>query len=103
MSKFSLHIRRETRDYESRFRLVFNASAASGDACEHSFAFFSNGNWIIANEGQTTLQVVDVMGSVLSSQAISGNAEVNVNQSAGVYMFRLINGENVKVQKVVVR
>ena len=92
----------KTTDYESRFRLVFSlCEDANGD--NETFAFFSNGNWIIANEGQATLQVVDVMGRVLSSQAISDNAEVNVNQPAGVYVLRLINGENVKVQKVVVR
>ena len=43
------------------------------------------------------------MGRVLSSETIDGNAEINVNQPAGIYMLRLVNGDDVKVQKVVVR
>ena len=44
-----------------------------------------------------------MMGRVLSSQTLNGNANVNINQAAGIYMLRLVNGENVQVQKVVVR
>ena len=40
---------------------------------------------------------------MLSSEAISGSASINVDGAAGVYMLRLINGDNVKVQKVVVK
>ena len=40
---------------------------------------------------------------MLSSQTLSGNANVNINQAAGIYVLRLVNGENVMVQKVVVR
>ena len=47
--------------------------------------------------------MVDVLGRIVSSQTINGNASINVSETAGVYMLRLVNGENVKVQKVVVR
>ena len=93
----------KTSDYASRFRLVFGADAASGDACEPSFAFFNGSEWVVSNQGRATLQVVDVMGRVLSSEQIDGNAEVNINQPAGIYMLRLVSGDDVKVQKVVVR
>ena len=89
----------KTTDYESRFRLVF----ATGNSSEDSFAFFSNGSFVINNEGNATLQVVDVMGRILKSETINGCANVNVNAAPGVYMLRLINGDNVKVQKVVVK
>ena len=85
-------------DYASRFRLVF----ATGNA-EDSFAFFSNGSLIVSNDGNATLQVVDVNGRIISSESINGSASVNVNAASGVYMVRLINGDNVKVQKVVVK
>ena len=49
-----------TTDYESRFKLVFVAN--ENDNENGALAFFSNGNWIIANEGQATLQVIDVTG-----------------------------------------
>ena len=87
-----------TTDYESRFKLVF----ATGNA-DDNFAFFSNGNFVINNEGNATLQVVDVNGRILSNETINGCANVNVNAAAGVYMLRLVNGDNVKTQKVVVR
>ena len=88
----------KTTDYASRFRLVF----ATGNA-DDDFAFFSNGSFVINNEGNATLQVIDITGRIINSESINGCANVNVNAAPGVYMIRLINGDNVKVQKVVVR
>ena len=93
----------KTTDYASRFRLVFNSSDANEAVCEPSFAYFNGSNWMVNNQGKAMLQVIDVMGRVLSSETISGNTEININQPAGVYMLRLIDNENVRVQKVVVR
>ena len=87
-----------TSDYASRFRLVF----ATGSANDN-FAFYNNDSFVINNEGMATVQVIDINGRILSSESINGCANVNMNAAAGVYMLRLINGENVKVQKVVVR
>ena len=89
-----------TTDYESRFKLVFaTGSSTSSD----TFAFYSNGNWVINNEGEATLQVIDINGRILKSESINGCADVNVNAAQGIYMLRLVNGTDVKVQKVVVR
>ena len=88
----------KTTDYANRFKLVF----ATGNA-DDSFAFFSNGSFVINNEGNATLQVVDVTGRIIKSESINGCANVNVNAAPGVYMIRLVNGDNVKVQKVVVK
>ena len=85
-------------DYASRFTIVF----ATGKT-DDSFAYFSNGSFVISNEGNATLQVVDVMGRIISSETINGSANVSVNAAPGVYMLRLVNGDNVKVQKVVVK
>lgn len=94
----------KTTDYESRFRLVFASNGTStSSATEETFAFFSNGNLAVNNEGEATLQVIDVMGRVLSSQTISGTAELSLNQVPGVYVLRLVNGNDVKTQKIVVR
>ena len=99
----------KTSDYASRFRLVFSANSISEDADgDNAFAYFNGSNWTISNPStgsgsEATLQVVDVMGRVLSSETLSGNAEVNINQPTGVYMLRLVSGDSVKVQKVVVR
>ena len=90
----------KTTDYANRFKLVFATGDNSND---DNFAFFSNGSFVINNDGAATLQVIDVTGRILSSESINGCTNVNVNAAPGVYMLRLINGNNVKVQKVVVR
>ena len=89
-----------TTDYASRFKLVF---ATGNNSSDDAFAYFSNGNFVINNDGEATLQVVDVMGRIIKSETINGCADLNVNAPAGVYMLRLINGSDVKVQKVIVR
>ena len=92
----------KTTDYASRFRLVFSAKAASGDACEPNFAFISNGEIVVNGEG--TLQIVDVMGRVIRTVGLSqcGSRTTTNGMPAGVYILRLINGENVRTQKIVV-
>lgn len=89
----------QTTDYASRFKLVF----ATGNATDDNFAFCSNGNWIISNDGEATLQVIDVTGRILSSETVSGCVSKAISAAPGVYMLRLINGDNMKVQKVVVK
>ena len=86
-------------DYASRFKLVF----ATGNATDDSFVFFSNGNWVINNDGKAIAQVVDVTGRILKSEKIEGCHSMSINAAPGVYMIRLISGNDVKVQKVVVK
>ena len=88
-----------TSDYSHRFKLVF----ATGDNTNDTFAYFSNGSFVINNDGNATLQVIDVTGRILKSESINGCANLNFNAVPGVYMLRLVNGTDVKVQKVVVR
>ena len=91
----------KTTDYPSRFRLVFSANGSSTGS--DTFAFNSNGNWIINNEGNAILQVVDVMGRIIRSESVNGSVNFNINAVPGVYVLRLINGDSVRTQKVVVR
>ena len=92
-----------TTDYASRFRLVFSANNGSNENGNETFAYYNGSEWVISNMGEATLQVVDVMGRVLSSETVSGNANVSLNQTPGVYMLRLVNSDSVKTQKIVVR
>ena len=92
----------QTTDYASRFRLVFaTGSSADGD----NFAFINGmGNLCIFGiDGEATLQVMDVLGHVISSDQFSGSFEQKLNVAPGVYMICLINGNDVKVQKIVVK
>ena len=91
-----------TTDYESRFKLVF----ATGSSVDNdSFSFInSNGNFsIFGVKEETTLQVFDMMGRMLSSETFSSNIEKRLDVAPGVYVIRLVNGDDVKTQKIVVR
>ena len=89
----------KTTDYASRFKLVF----AIGRTNDEGFAFFNNDNWFINNDGKALLQVIDLNGRLLSNEQISGSVSKHIDAAPGVYVMRLINGDNVKTQKVVVR
>jgi hypothetical protein len=91
-----------TTDYASRFRLVF-ATGTSVEGDNFSFVNASGNLCIFGIEGEATVQVIDILGHVISSETFSGSYERKINGAPGVYMVRLINGNDVKVQKVVVR
>lgn len=90
-----------TNDYAQRFKLVFVSGNAHDD---HDFAFYSNGNIVITGaDSDATLQIVDAIGRIVATH--SGRIQcVSTNEmTPGVYVLRLINGESVQVQKMVVR
>ncbi len=99
----------KTTDYESRFKLVFGVSTPStGSGTSATFAFVdANGNIVITGGPSTglgtyTLQIVDVMGRVI----VSRDAARNISTSgipAGVYVLRLIDGNDVKTQKIIIQ
>ena len=87
-----------TTDYASRFKLVF----ATGND-DDQFAFIGNGEIILNGvNGNTTVQLFDVTGRMLSSTN-GANRISTENMAAGVYMIRLVNGNDVKTQKIVVK
>ena len=91
----------------NRFELVFKklssqVNVASLRNAGDSFGFCNNGNWIINNEGDAVLQVIDVNGRILCNEEINGSVSKRIDAAPGVYMLRLINNNDVKVQKIVV-
>jgi len=95
----------EDANYANRFKLVFSEDATNEIA--DSFAYLSNGELMINNpstgSGPTTLQVMDITGRILSTENIQDSYSKSLNLSAGVYVLRLCNGNDVKTQKIVVR
>ena len=89
----------KTTDYASRFRLLFRTN----DVNDATFAYFNGNEWTINNEGDATLQLIDMMGCILSCQNICGEAKISINQPAGLYVIRLVNGDNNKTQKIVIK
>ena len=89
----------KTSDYASRFKLVFGVKDNETEGAEN-FAYISNGEIIISNEGRATLQVIDVMGRIVSSEEINGECRISTNGlTSGVYVLNL----NRKTQKIVVK
>ena len=88
----------KTTDYASRFKLVFavNDGPSIGSG---AFAFISNGNIIVTAEG--ILQVIDMTWRTLVCTDVARNVSTN-GMPAGVYVLRLINGDDVKTQKMVI-
>ena len=91
-------------DYAARFRLVFRAKDDNVDMNDNdSFAFVSGDDFVLVNESNATLEVIDMLGHVVSTEQIEGSIAHNVPAIAGVYLLRLVQGENVRVQKIVVK
>jgi hypothetical protein len=88
-------------DYAARFELVFVETDNNLDN-QDNFAFISNGQLILTSPG--TLQIFDALGRQLFSKEMTPlTSHFSPLTSPGVYVLRLINGENVRTQKIVVR
>ena len=93
-------------DYASRFKLVFAPQVPEPvEGPDPTFAFCANGDWIILNEGEATLQAFDVLGRQLSSEEIHSAFSIPHSEfpTPGVYVLRLINGNDIRTQKIVVK
>ena len=91
----------KTDDYESRFKLVFSNYEDANDDNVH-FAYYAEGEIrLVETCHGASLQVVDMMGRVvLAGDAM--NRVPTAGMTAGVYVLRLINGEKVMTQKIVI-
>lgn len=94
-----------TNDYAARFKLVFKAEEGSALSGDEPFAYFDGSAWVVNGTGNAIVQVVDVMGRVLyNTHCSDGSCSISANRMAqGVYVLRVISGNNVRTQKIVVR
>ena len=97
-----------TDNYKSRFKVVIGEFAGIDEEDGPStgsgtFAFFDGSEWVVNGQGQ--LDVVDMLGrTMLSERLTSDQSRVSLDGMAqGVYLMRVTNGNEVKVQKIVVR
>ncbi len=96
----------KTTDYASRFKLVFSSICEDADVDNEAFAYIDASGNIIINDGPSTgsgtFQIMDVMGRVIRCTDVARNVSTN-GMPAGVYVLRLINGSDVKTQKIVIK
>ncbi|MBR5912485.1 MAG: T9SS type A sorting domain-containing protein [Bacteroidales bacterium] len=92
----------KTTDYASRFRLVFSSTGIEENE-NANFAYYNGSEWVINATDNATVEVIDMMGRVIRV-CTGGVHTLSTNgMASGVYMMRLIDGNNVKTQKIVVR
>ena len=66
----------------------------------NSYAYINNGNLVIDHiEGEATMQIVDMLGRVVSTEIVSGSYNKALNLKAGLYIINL----NGMTQKIVVK
>ena len=84
-------------DMAARFKLVFSGSNSGTD---ENFAFISDGQLIVNGNG--TLNVYDALGRIIVSTAAMQGVSTN-NMTPGLYILQLVNGNEVKTQKIIVK
>ena len=89
-------------DYASRFNIVFAPICEDADGDNDVFAYVNNGEIVLVETCHgASLQIVDMTGRVI----VCGDAARHVSTSGmtpGQYVLRLINGDIVRTQKVVI-
>ena len=89
-------------DYYSRFYIVFDVTGIEENDGNDGFVFFEGSQWMVTGDGD--LDFIDMNGRVLWTGRVSGQQRVSLpNVAAGIYMFRLVESNNVKIQKVIVK
>ncbi len=91
----------KTTDYRSRFKVVFVAKSAFEGDNANNFAFHNGSAWVVNASADATVQVIDMTGRVVVSTDVARGVSTN-GIAPGVYVMRLIDGNDVKTQKIVV-
>lgn len=94
-----------TRDYKSRFKMKFAYTGIGENASTELvevFAFLHDGNLIV--NGQGTIDIIDMNGRTICNQKLTGeqNTVGLPNVAPGIYVVRLVNNSETKVQKIIV-
>jgi len=91
-------------DMVNRFTLRFKANTnVSENETVNPIAYRHDGLLNISGiEGESELQIIDMLGRVISSAIINGNYTTMIDNTPGTYVVRLINGKDTYTQKIVV-
>jgi hypothetical protein len=90
-------------DYYSRFYIVFNVTGVEEELeGDDNFAFFDGSEWIVTGEGE--LDLIDLQGRVLWHDRLSGGQRRMSFPilAKSMYLLRLVNSHETKVQKIIV-
>lgn len=93
----------QSDDYASRFKLVFGFNGIDEIETNNDFAFFNGREWVINNHDCATVRIVDMTGRIIVSLENGTNTVSTEGIASGVYVLQMIEGSNVKTQKIVVK
>ena len=89
------------QDASNRFVVRFSKDEGLTENNDHKFVYQSGEELIINAEG--AVQIIDMMGRIVYSKEISSDARINTSDvNTAAYIVRLVNGDGVKTQKIVV-
>jgi hypothetical protein len=91
----------KTTDFASRFKLVYSVNGYEDNL--ENFAYCSGNTLKINSQGDAMIQVIDILGHVISSETISGSCDKELNLCPGVYVLRMFSNNGVKTQKIVLQ
>ncbi len=92
----------KTTDYASRFRLVFSEPTDGPSATDQPFAYYADGEIrIVADAFDASLQVIDMTGRIIVRTDVARSISTN-GMTPGLYLLRVVNGDTVRTQKVIV-
>ena len=92
-----------TTDYAERFKLVY-ATANGVDETDKPFAYYVNGEIRLFETAEdASIQVIDTKGCMVFSHSGRIQCVPTDGMASGVYVLRLINGDETRVQKIVIR
>lgn len=77
-----------------RFKLVFRVTTGVEETAESEpFAFVSDGKIVFVGVDETAVQIIDMTGRVVTNDELA----------PGIYVLRLINGNETRTQKIVIK
>lgn len=93
----------KTTDYESRFKLAFSINGIEECDTKDNFAYFNGEEIVIAEaNANAALQVVDMTGRVILRKDATCHVST-AGMVSGVYILRLIDGNDVKTQRIIIK
>ena len=87
---------------ENRFKIVCRDYTGIEENSENSAFSYISGNSIIV-KGEGVLQIIDMTGRIVNTMNVNGVETIEKPSQNGVYVLRIVNGTDVKTQKIVVR
>ena len=91
-------------EYAARFTLVFKVETGIEEQEQESFCFAKDGMLYFTTEtGNATVTLIDMLGRIVKQADLSSTRVSISDLTEGVYIVRMNDGNEVKVQKIIIK